>query len=359
MNANANCVRESITKGINRSSNMPSTVEQLQRRRERFELRGLCKLCGKESPFKHHKLGRNCLRKSSDQKSKAREAALVLGKCQECRVKPTEGDSKHCSDCLRRARGRAATRSTLCETCGGQTGRKRAKFCDDHRPTRNKGRKYKADQRTAELIREVYSKGTAARGSQTGRKSFLTELAQKLGWPYWAVQSEARRLGVTRIKERNWSKAELEILERNAHWTPTTIRKRLKEQGYSRSIAAIEVKRYRLSLFKSKEYLSAYDLAINCFRVCPDVVTRWIKRGWLRAMERKDVDRSDRTYYWIKPEWVYEFVLKHPLVFDLRKVDQVWFIDLLTEGKAGLSLREMPDPQAPSITEMERNEFGG
>lgn len=337
---------------------MPSTVEQIQRRRERFESKGLCKLCGKESPFKHHKIGRKCLRKSSDQKSKAREAALLQGKCQECRLKPTEGDSKHCSDCLQRARERAATRSTLCETCGGQTGRKRAKYCDEHRPTRKSNRKYKADERTAELIREAYSRGAAARGTQTGRKSFLTHLAQKLGWPYWAVQSEARRLGVTRSKESNWSKEELDILERNAHWTPSTIRKRLKERGYNRSVTAIEVKRYRLSFFRSKEFLSAYDLAINCFRVSAEVVTRWIKQGWLRAMERKDVNRSDCTFFWIKPEWIYEFVLKHPLVFDIRKVDQLWFIDLLTQGKAGLSLQEMSESHAPSVTQMERNEFG-
>jgi hypothetical protein len=174
----------------------------------------------------------------------------------------------------------------------------------------------------------------------------------------WLNERVDGRLGVTRIKESNWSQEELTILERNAHWTPSTIRKRLKDRGYFRSLHAIENKRNRLNLFKSHDYMSPYDLAINCFRVSPDVVKRWIDKGWLRTMERNDTGRDD-TCRWIKQDWVYDFVVEHPLVFDIKKVDQLWFIDLLTKGNVGLSVQELNKESTPiSAIEMERNEFG-
>jgi hypothetical protein len=338
---------------------MASTVEQIQRRRQRFAEQGLCHLCGKEPPLKDHKAGRDCLLKRNAQKVAVREQAFFGGMCQGCRINPVKDDLRHCEDCLRQAHGRAAaTPYTLCEVCGESTNRKKARWCDKHRPAPGAGkRKYKADARIAELIKGAYAQGEAARKSGE-KKSYLTCLAETIGWPYWAVQAEARRLGVTRIKESNWSNQELTILERNAHWTPTTIRKRLKEQGYYRSLHAIENKRNRLNLFKSHDYMSPYDLAKHCFRVSPDTVKRWMAKGWLRTLERKDVERND-TCHWIKQQWVYDFVVKHPLAFDIKKVDQLWFIDLLTSGNVGVKLQESKDSKPLSITEMERNEFGG
>lgn len=338
---------------------MPSTVVQSQRRRERFESAGLCHLCGKEPCFKGNKAGRQCLLKRNEHKQIVRQVALDQGLCQECRTRPAEKDSKHCSNCLMKSRQRANNEQhSVCVKCSKLTGLKRAKFCDNCRPAPNEGsRKYKADARIKELIREAYAKGTAARVAGNGGKSYVTCLAKQIGWPYWAVQKEAQRLGIVRIKEPDWSPEELKILERNAHWSPSTIRKRLIDKGYVRSLTAIELKRRRLNLFASKDYISPFDLAKNCFGVSVDVVKRWIKRGWLRAMERKDIDRED-TCHWIKIEWVRDFVLKHPLEFDIRKVDQLWFIDLLSKGSVGVNLAEIREAETPSLAEMERNEFG-
>lgn len=337
---------------------MPSTVEQSQRRRQRFEANGLCHLCGQEPRFKDNKTGKNCLLKVNARKVDARDQALSDGKCQECRLKPVCEGHKHCEDCLRQARERVAARAfTHCVTCGQSTGRKVARYCDDHRPTRNVRRKYLADERIAELIRELYSQGSAAREAGEIGKSSLRRLAKKIGWPYWAVQAEAARLGVARIKEDEWCAEELEILEKNAHWQPSTIRKRLRARGYSRSLNGIKVKRSRLRLASSHDYMSPFNLATNCFRVSPSVVKKWIKLGWLKAIER-DVERKD-TCHWIRREDVYSFVTRHPMTFDIRKVDQLWFIDLLTQGKVGLSLQEMNKESCqPSVAEMERNEFG-
>lgn len=343
-----------------KSTTMASTVEQTNRRRQRFIDAGLCHLCGQEPPLKGHKAGRECLMKRNAQKIQAREEAFFGGNCEECRNNPVKEGLRRCEECLQKARERATDkrRSSTCETCGETTGCRRAKWCDKHRPAPGKTRRYKADARTAEMIREAYALGAAARKPGEKGKAYVTCLAKKLGWPYWALQKEAQRLGVTRIKADDWSEEELEILQRNAHWTPSTIRQRLKSAGYLRSITAISMKRTRLNLFKSHDYMSPFDLAKNCFGVAQDVVARWIKRGWLRAMERKDTERGDNCY-WIKQQWVYDFVVKHPLAFDLRKVDQLWFIDLLTNGNVGVPLQESKDGKQLSISEMERNEFGG
>lgn len=337
---------------------MASTVEQINRRRRRFIDAGLCQLCGKEPPLKGHKAGRECLMKRNAQKIQAREQSFFGGNCEECRITPVKEGLHRCEGCLQKARERAsAVQSTICEVCSKSTNRKKARWCDEHRPKPSEGRrKYKADARIAELIREAYAQGEAARKAGE-KRAYLTILAEQIGWPYWAVQAEGRRLGVTRIKESNWSAEELLILERNSHWTPSTIRKRLKERGYYRSLNAIEVKRNRLNLFNSSGYMSPHDLARHCFGVSPDVVKRWVNKGWLRAMERKDVERDD-TCHWIKPEWVYEFVVKHPLAFDIKKVDQLWFIDLLTSGNVGVPLSEIKEQKPLSLSEMERNEFG-
>lgn len=37
--------------------------------------------------------------------------------------------------------------------------------------------------------------------------------------------------------------------------------------------------------------------------------------------------------YLIHESDVYKFILARPLEFDIRKVDQLWFLDLVTEGK--------------------------
>src|SRR5689334_20227262 len=134
---------------------MPSTVEQTNRRRERFRSQRLCQLCGNEPQFKTHKAGKNCLRKNNGHKVVTRQAAEQEGLCQTCRIKPAAEGRLSCSDCLNKARERAAAQTeTRCQKCRKPTGGKRAKWCKDCRPAPNEGRrKYKADERIAEKIR--------------------------------------------------------------------------------------------------------------------------------------------------------------------------------------------------------------
>lgn len=64
------------------------------------------------------------------------------------------------------------------------------------------------------------------------------------------------------------------------------------------------------------------------------VVTRWIKAGHLRAEPRgtKRTEQQGGDSYRIREKDVRRFILEHPTEIDLRKVDQLWFLDLITNG---------------------------
>jgi hypothetical protein len=66
----------------------------------------------------------------------------------------------------------------------------------------------------------------------------------------------------------------------------------------------------------------------------PHAVTRWIKSGHLKAKFRGTArgPQQNGDSYLIQEKDIRRFVLDHPTDIDLRKVDQLWFLDLLTNG---------------------------
>ena len=64
------------------------------------------------------------------------------------------------------------------------------------------------------------------------------------------------------------------------------------------------------------------------------VVTRWIKAGHLRPQFRgtKRTKQQGGDTYLIREKDVRRFILQHPTEIDLRKVDQLWFLDLISNG---------------------------
>ena len=63
-------------------------------------------------------------------------------------------------------------------------------------------------------------------------------------------------------------------------------------------------------------------------------VTRWIKSGYLKAKFRGTArtERQNGDIYLIHEKDVRRFILEHPTDIDLRSVDQIWFLDLITNG---------------------------
>ena len=191
-----------------------------------------------------------------------------------------------------------------------------------------KRRKYKPSAEIDGTIREAYRK------QRSGDRSALRKVSREIGWTRDAVCKRGAELGVARIKERPWSQAEEDILERFGQMTPSGIRRQLGIGGFQRSIGAIQVKLQRNRVKQNLDGYSACKLA-DAFGVDVHKVLLWIRRGLLRATRRgtERVVSQGCDIFWIPRREVKRFVLRAPEEIDLARVEKIWFLDLLTGGK--------------------------
>lgn len=198
----------------------------------------------------------------------------------------------------------------------------------NQRPRARSKRKYVFTDRLDQRIQEIYLQHPSAR-SRPG----IHQLARQIGIPHWAIKKRARELGLARTKEKPWSEPELAILARYAWMSDERIRQKLKTAGYARSATAIHLKLKRMRFKSDPSFYSAKGLA-DALGIDSHVVARWIKAGHLRAQLRgtKRTEQQGGDSYLIKEKDVRRFILEHPTEIDLRKVDQLWFLDLITNG---------------------------
>jgi len=166
-----------------------------------------------------------------------------------------------------------------------------------------------------------------------GRSPVVRLLADKLKFPRWVISRRARDIGAyePRLKEPVWSEKELKILERNAHHHPETIRRHLKKSGFIRSITGIIIKRKRMRFLKGMDEQSVTKLAM-CFGVDVHSVSRWIKEGLLKAQMRgtQRTERQGGDIYYIRDQWIRDFIKENIGLIDIRKVDKFWFVDVMS-----------------------------
>jgi hypothetical protein len=220
-----------------------------------------------------------------------------------------------------------------CRVCGETVDLPLALYCPPCRSKRKrKLRKWVATEYIDRKIRQIYIERHHLRTGVAIPN--LTEFAQQIGWPKWAVIRRARELGCARVKETPWSAAELQILEQFAWMCDESIRMRLKAAGFNRSATAVHLKIKRLGVKRQGDWYSGNSLA-QCFGVDNHVPGRWIRAGYLKATMRgsERTERQGGDIYLIREKAVRDFVLAHPMEFDLRKVDQLWFLNMITAGK--------------------------
>ena len=111
------------------------------------------------------------------------------------------------------------------------------------------------------------------------------------------------------------------------------IRLKLKASGYTRTVTGIHLKLKRMKFKHDGSFYSAYSLA-QALGIDPHAVTRWIKSGHLKAKLRGTgrTPEQNGDSYLIQEKDVRRFILEHPTDIDLRKVDQLWFLDVITNG---------------------------
>ena len=186
-------------------------------------------------------------------------------------------------------------------------------------------RKYHFTAEMDDQIRQVYRTNTG--------KSEVNELSVKLKLPRWRVSRRAREIMAyePRIKEPNWSEAELKILKDNAHKTPITIRKILKKSGFTRSATGILLKRRRLEW--TGKNLAGYSASLlaQCLGIDQHSITNLINKGHLKAKRRGTARKNPKEdYWWIIEEDIKKFIIESIGLIDIRKVDKFWLVDILT-----------------------------
>jgi hypothetical protein len=189
-------------------------------------------------------------------------------------------------------------------------------------------RKYVFTNQIDELIRVIYLDRPGAK-----TRPGIRILAKKVGIPHWALKKRARELGLARTKEKPWSEPELEILARYAWMSDERIRLKLKAAGYSRTVTGIHLKLRRMKFKHDPSFYSANGLA-QALGIDSHAVSRWIRSGHLKAKVRGTArgEKQNGDIYLIFEKDVRRFILEHPTEIDLRKVDQLWFLDLITNG---------------------------
>ena len=189
-------------------------------------------------------------------------------------------------------------------------------------------RKYIFMARIDQRIREIYLNHPDAK-----TRPGIRQLAEQIGIPHWAVKKRARELGLARTKEKPWSEPELVILARYAWMSDERIRLKLKAGGYARTVTGIHMKLKRMRFKCDPSFYSGQGLA-QALGIDSHVVTRWIKSGHLKAQFRGTArgERQGGDIDLIREKDVRRFILEYPTEIDLRKVDQLWFLDLITNG---------------------------
>ena len=173
----------------------------------------------------------------------------------------------------------------------------------------------------------------------------IAEAAKRLELPRWRITRRGVQLGLARAKEKPWSEAEVRLLRENMHYGVDEISRRFYAAGYPRSPAAVLVKRKRLCLTTRN---GAFGYTANALArllgVDSHAVYPWIARGMLPAERcltlRLPTQGGDQ--YWIRRSDVRSFAFRFPELIDTRKLDGVWFIELLRDdpGASGGSEEE-------------------
>lgn len=155
------------------------------------------------------------------------------------------------------------------------------------------------------------------------------EIARLLGWPRWVIVHRAQRLGLSRPKPVDWSDGEVQFLIDHAgERADTWIAKKL---GRSLTAVVMKCKHMKLSRRVQRGY-TMRELQL-CFGCDHRTIERWMRQGKL-AVRRRHTGRTDKQGdpFQLGERDIINFIEKYPMAFRLDKVDQFWFMDLITNG---------------------------
>lgn len=159
------------------------------------------------------------------------------------------------------------------------------------------------------------------------RRGRTLRLAAKLNRPPYWVSYRARQLGLVNEKGpgRPWSQAEQDLIVANAAKKPITVAKIMKRRGFVRTPGAIQARLNAQHIDRTDDdHYTGNGLAL-LMGVNVHKIAVWIDRGWLKAKRSS----GERTHYSIHRNAVRRFIVENVGEVDLRRVDKVWFVELL------------------------------
>lgn len=170
----------------------------------------------------------------------------------------------------------------------------------------------------------------------------VREYAEQLGVGHHVLCQYAAKQGWVKSKEPNWTRPELKLLEKYAHLSPERIQLYMDRAGFHRTVVSIRLMRKRRCAHKGAPYYSA---TAACKLLGVD--NHKFERDWLvkypdeLKYELKGTARSEKTrqhgdvkLYHV--DILRDFFCNHPEEIDLAKVDKVWFLWLVTNGRVKL-----------------------
>jgi hypothetical protein len=165
------------------------------------------------------------------------------------------------------------------------------------------------------------------------------------GMPRWYIKRQAARLGLPLHMDRTpWTASEMNLLEKLVgHISSASIAKRLHRPESS---VVNKLKRIGTSRRVRNGYTMC-DLGL-CFGEDHHKITQWIKNGWLqdRLQGTRRHDGNGNDIHRFRERDILTFIRAHPQEFNLGKVDQTWFLDLVL-----LRGREVPASKLPRTRE--------
>jgi hypothetical protein len=172
----------------------------------------------------------------------------------------------------------------------------------------------------------------------------VKQYARQLGLPEHVLTKWAVQLGLSHVKEPPWSDEEIRLLDEFGYRSPDNLVQVFKKHGFTRSKLGILLMRKRRMSHKVAPYYSANALA-RLMGVDAHVVKAWIEKGWLKYVMKgtargTNPDHSTGDTHLIHEDWLYDFICKHPTDFQLKKVDQLWFLHIVTKGDVKLSVSD-------------------
>lgn len=194
------------------------------------------------------------------------------------------------------------------------------------------------------------------RAYASGKSGAARRCAEACNRPRWWIVVRAKALECRALKSQNsrpWTDRERGTVRAAAHLPLGEIQARLKASGSRRTLGAIKMLKARENIEALRDQPLSGTRAAFLLGIDVSSLTRLISAGRLIAGRARGDGVGKCQQYLIEPVEIARFAIKHPQMVDLRKVDPIWFIDLIAHHSAD-AMRDMHRTQSVRIAQMVR-----